>query len=158
MDGNKKDNRRFSKGVRGSGVYTCRLCGKKTRETGDHESEALLCRKCNEYTLNENSHNDCHSPENPGYHCIFCEQEHERKPSARKPHNDNAGYVTELKDKVEGGHIVIYDRNKGFEIDADYRWIVMHEPSSIHISVPSLRLARLVMKDASTLGYDAVLG
>ncbi len=68
-------------------------------------------------------------------------------PSIRKPHNGNLGYVCELKAKV-GGHIVIYDGTK-MEIDADYRWIVMHEPSSLHVSVPNLPLARALMKSAA---------
>jgi hypothetical protein len=62
-----------------------------------------------------------------------------------KPHRGNAGYVCEMKCKL-GGHIVIYDRESGFECDADSRWIVMHEPSSRHIEIKSLRDARLVMK------------
>jgi hypothetical protein len=71
----------------------------------------------------------------------------------RKPHANNAGYVAELRCKL-GGHVVIYDRQAGFECDADDRWIVMHEPSSNHVSVGSLAHARSVMKGvarASTL-------
>lgn len=64
---------------------------------------------------------------------------------SRKPHNDRAGYVCELKCRL-GGHIVIYDREQGFEVDADYRWIVMHEPSSLHIAVKSEADARTIMK------------
>jgi hypothetical protein len=73
--------------------------------------------------------------------------------SKRKPYNGNAGYVASLKCKAPcGGHIVIYDRNKGFDCDADGRWIVMHEPSRLHVSVPSLTLARKTMKDAAAGG------
>jgi hypothetical protein len=68
----------------------------------------------------------------------------------RKPHNVNAGYVCELVSKHPKlpGHIVIYDRDAEPSpgIDADERWIVMHEPSSHHVAVPSLAAARLVMK------------
>jgi hypothetical protein len=64
----------------------------------------------------------------------------------RKPHNDLAGYVCELKAKL-GGHIVILDRENGAsDIDADYRWIVMHMPSTQHIAVRSLAHARQIMK------------
>ncbi len=67
--------------------------------------------------------------------------------SKRKPHNGNAGYVCELKcRRQQGGYIVIYDRNKGFEIDADSRYIVMHEPSSRHVAVTSMPTARAIMK------------
>lgn len=62
-----------------------------------------------------------------------------------KPHRGNAGYVCEMKAKL-GGHIVIYDRESGFECDGDYRWIVMHEPSSLHVAIRSLADARHVMK------------
>ena len=66
-------------------------------------------------------------------------------PSVRKPFNDVVGYVCMLKCSV-GGHVVVYDTERGFEIDADYRWIVMHEPSSIHVSAPTLAHARELMK------------
>lgn len=66
--------------------------------------------------------------------------------SVRKPHNNVAGYVCELKAKL-GGHIVIYDRQRGGDwIDADQRWVVMHEPSSLHVEVRTLAHARDVMK------------
>lgn len=39
----------------GSGVYTCVCCGKHTRETGDGESDARLCAKCNYEGLMENT-------------------------------------------------------------------------------------------------------
>lgn len=72
-------------------------------------------------------------------------------PSKRKPHNSNAGYVCELKSKHPQllGHFVIYDRDAEPSpgIDADHRWIVMHEPSSAHVAVHSLRAARALMRD-----------
>ncbi len=68
--------------------------------------------------------------------------------AARKPHAGNAGYVCERKARL-GGHIVVYDRSAGFEIDADHRWIVMHEPSSNHIAIRTEREARQLMKDCA---------
>lgn len=59
----KRDNRRFQSrcGVRGSGVYTCGRCGKRTRETGDGESSNELCRACLRICYWENHHSDeCH--------------------------------------------------------------------------------------------------
>ena len=74
----------------------------------------------------------------------------------RKPHSANAGYVAELKCHAPcGGHIVIYDRDGGFDIDADYRWIVMHEPSSLHVSVKCLSMARFVMKECAAGNPEA---
>lgn len=72
--------------------------------------------------------------------------------STRKPHNGIAGYVCELKCKRAcGGHVVVYDRERGADwIDADERWVVMHEPSTLHVAVSSLRHAREIMKDAAT--------
>lgn len=81
--------------------------------------------------------------------------------SARKPHNQNAGYVCELKSQHPQlpGHFVIYDRNQpNVDIDADDRWILMHEPSSYHVSVSSLRVARELMKAMAAGGNDVDLG
>ena len=42
---------------------------------------------------------------------------------------------------------MIYDRKFGAgDIEADYRWVVMHEPSSLHVVVESLAHARSIMK------------
>lgn len=71
------------------------------------------------------------------------------KLSTRKPHSHLAGYVSERTCKAAcGGHIVIYDRNKGFDCDAATRWIVMHEPSSIHVAVSNRPQAYAVMNIA----------
>jgi hypothetical protein len=71
--------------------------------------------------------------------------------SKRKPHSSNAGYVSERKSKHPKlpGHFVIYDRDADPSpgIDADQRWIVMHEPSSHHVAVSSLLHARALMYD-----------
>ena len=39
---------RFQKSIRAgkSGVYTCDFCGKRTRETGEGESDLGICRFC----------------------------------------------------------------------------------------------------------------
>lgn len=73
-----------------------------------------------------------------------------RGESKRKPHNGLAGYVCELKSHHPKlpGHFVILDRDAEPSpgIDADHRWIVVHEPSTHHVAVPSLRTARAIMK------------
>ena len=43
-------NNRFRKG----GVYTCKDCGKATRETGHSESGVRLCLRCYEIAGDEN--------------------------------------------------------------------------------------------------------
>lgn len=43
----------------GSPVYTCRICSKQTRETGDGESDCDLCWKCFEICGLENTISDC---------------------------------------------------------------------------------------------------
>lgn len=65
--------------------------------------------------------------------------------STRKPHNNTQGYVCELKCKL-GGHIVIYDAKYATWIDAAERWVVFHEPSSLHVCVKTLATAREIMK------------
>lgn len=82
--------------------------------------------------------------------------------STRKPHNGNAGYVCELKSKHPKlpGHFVIYDRDADPSpgIDADHRWVVMHEPSGHVVAVKSLRDARALMKSMAAGGNEADLG
>jgi hypothetical protein len=76
--------------------------------------------------------------------------------SVRKPHSINAGYVSERKMKDGTGHVVIYDTQNGFDLDGEDRWIVMHEPSSIHVSVPSKAKAYEVMKDTAEHGIEII--
>lgn len=69
----KKDNSRFQ---RGSGVYVCRICSKRTRETGEGESSVELCFACYERAGWENTHSDeDHSAEEPGDGCPICAEE-----------------------------------------------------------------------------------
>lgn len=71
--------------------------------------------------------------------------------SKRKPYNDVLGYVASRKCHHScGGHIVIYDREKGADIDADARWVVMHEPSGNHVAFSTRRQASDVMKDLAS--------
>lgn len=65
--------------------------------------------------------------------------------STRKPHAGNAGFICERKARL-GGHIVVYDRKRGCQVDADERWIVMHEPNSRHLAIATETHARHVMK------------
>lgn len=51
-------NRRNSHFRKGSGIYTCESCGKRTRETGGSESFCGLCAACYDYAGWENSHSD----------------------------------------------------------------------------------------------------
>lgn len=46
---------RSSQFQRGSGCYTCLICGKRTRETGGGESGCNLCVRCMEVSGHENS-------------------------------------------------------------------------------------------------------
>jgi hypothetical protein len=78
--------------------------------------------------------------------------------SNRKPHSINTGYVAERKvQHAIGGHVVIYDRNKGFDCDADERWIVMHEPTGTHLAVRNRVMAYDLMKSA-TVDPEYVFG
>jgi hypothetical protein len=51
-------DKRNSKFKAGSGVYSCDICGKQTRETGHGESSCGLCVYCYEVGGAENSHTD----------------------------------------------------------------------------------------------------
>lgn len=67
--------------------------------------------------------------------------------TTRKPHNDILGYVCELRNRRTGiGHVVIYDRNKGFDCDADYRYVISCEGHNTMTSAPSMPRAREIMK------------
>lgn len=67
--------------------------------------------------------------------------------SIRKPHNDILGYVCELRNRRTGvNYVVIYDRNKGFDCDADYRYIISCEEHGVMTSAPSMPRAREIMK------------
>lgn len=60
----------------GSCVYTCRSCGKRTRETGGDESGVELCLACYEDASMENDHNDTggdHDGKNRKGVCYLCD-------------------------------------------------------------------------------------
>lgn len=69
--------------------------------------------------------------------------------TTRKPYCHVAGYRTMRVCKA-GGHVVIYDRKQGADIDADYRYVVMHEPSTIHVAVSSMPKAMELMKQVAS--------
>lgn len=49
----------YSRFQKGSGVYVCGLCGKKTRATGRKDNELVeLCKKCYEQMQKENAEAD----------------------------------------------------------------------------------------------------
>lgn len=79
--------------------------------------------------------------------------------SARKPHNEDAGYVCELRSKHPKlpGHFVIYDARVA-GIDADHRWVVMHQPSTHLVSIKTLAEAREVMREMAKGGNIVDLG
>lgn len=58
-----------------------------------------------------------------------------------------------------GGRLVILDRARGADwIDADYRWVVMHLPSTLHVAVGTRAHARAIMEgvaEAPTLDEAA---
>ena len=67
----RRDYRRFQQG---SGVFNCRICNKRTRDTGEN-GDVLLCPDCFEESTLENDHNDCHTEQDPGQDCKFCQEE-----------------------------------------------------------------------------------
>lgn len=78
--------------------------------------------------------------------------------SKRKPYNNDAGYVCSLK-CPDGGHVVIYDREKGGDwIDGDERWVVSKYNSEGSnqglLEFSSQQRARELMKDTAKHGCD----
>lgn len=71
MKSNSKSNSRFRKG---SGVYVCLGCGKRTRETGSSESNVELCIDCYDDAGMENEHDDGHHDDNPHSDCRWCRE------------------------------------------------------------------------------------
>jgi hypothetical protein len=58
-------NNRNARFGRGSGVYTCRTCGRKTRQTGGDNHSVGLCEECYEIAGLENSLADNRPPWTP---------------------------------------------------------------------------------------------
>ncbi len=63
---------KFMGGLTGA-VYTCRICGKKTRETGEDESLVSLCVSCHAMAGQENAHSDC-GHDGDFEHCPDCRE------------------------------------------------------------------------------------
>jgi hypothetical protein len=72
----RKDNRRFGRRGFGSpgGVYACKSCGKKTRETGQEESSIGLCAACQQDAYWTNHHSDCCDGSVPKESCPNCKE------------------------------------------------------------------------------------
>jgi hypothetical protein len=66
---------KFQGGLKGA-VYTCSVCGKKTRETGDGESSCNLCKKCYYEGGLENEHSDNGGVHQFGYGANMTEGKH----------------------------------------------------------------------------------
>lgn len=58
---------------RTGGTYICRICGKRTRETGDGESYTQLCSSCYNMAGQENAHSDENHAGN-FKHCDICKK------------------------------------------------------------------------------------
>ena len=69
----------FEKGAGGggvqAGVYTCKDCKKRTRETGSCESNVGLCLACYDAAGLENEHTDGHHEDRAHPDCLDCETE-----------------------------------------------------------------------------------
>ena len=63
---------RFQKGT---GCYTCAVCGKQTRDTGAGEAGCGLCAGCYEMAGWENAHSDRDHQTNPDPACPICKEE-----------------------------------------------------------------------------------
>lgn len=87
MTRSKNSNFGTNSGGTIGGVYTCRVCKKKTRETGECESNVELCAACYDYagwvnTHSDNGHDDTRAGDPDCPICI--EKAAERKAAERK--------------------------------------------------------------------------
>lgn len=74
----KLEDKKFDKFTRqDGGLYVCRICGKKTRETGNDESGVQLCANCYDRCTLENDHND-YGHAQKEENCPVCEKEAEQ--------------------------------------------------------------------------------
>jgi len=92
-------NNRFRKG---SAVYSCRICQKRTRETGGSESFVGLCADCYELAGWENTHDDDDHENNPEEDCPLCEttpKKTEKKMATKKSTKKTARKTTSKKAK-----------------------------------------------------------
>jgi hypothetical protein len=76
----KRDDSKFK---RGSGAYTCKVCGKKTRATGDGEEFVELCRRCHDEAGLENEHQDGLHDDKPKQGCPMCGTPKKPKPKGK---------------------------------------------------------------------------
>lgn len=80
----------------------------------------------------------------------------------RNPHRRDAGFVAgrESQHPALPGHFVVYDREADPppDIDADDRWVVMHNPSSAMLSCRTKGLALDVMVAMSEGSNDYDFG
>jgi len=101
--GHKKGGKKMgNKGNRfevGSGVYTCEVCGKRTRSTGRGDNENVgLCAKCYDEAGEENEHSD-RGHEEYRETCPTCREEREKAETAKKPEPEFKG--PQYREKVE---------------------------------------------------------
>lgn len=62
------------------------------------------------------------------------------------PHGDVVGFVDEVINPLTGiGFVAIYDREKGFDADADYRYVIVCEQHNTMTSASSKKLAKEIM-------------
>lgn len=79
--------------------------------------------------------------------CPQCNGWHTVRKEDVKPHANNIGYVCELKNRRTGiGHVVIYDRQKGFDADTEFRYVIVCETHNTLTSASSMPKARAIMK------------
>jgi DNA-directed RNA polymerase subunit RPC12/RpoP len=65
--------KRFQHFQRGSGVYVCGNCGKRTRDT-EGEGDVGMCFKCYERGGWENTHSDNDHEHDPDPNCPVCQE------------------------------------------------------------------------------------
>lgn len=82
----ERERPKHDKFKRGSAVYTCKECGKRTRGTGEGEEQVGMCRACFDYASWENTHNDDdHETSGPVAGCLVCDAKQPKAEPKAKP-------------------------------------------------------------------------
>ena len=68
--------------------------------------------------------------------------------TAESLYGGNSGFREGMPNRIGGGHIVIYHARSQGHNEPGY--LVMHEPSSLHVVVRSLSQAKAIMKGVAT--------
>lgn len=140
---------------RGTGVFTCRVCGHRTRQTGRGDNEYVgLCAPCYDYAGWENTHSDNDHASTPDPNCPVCQGitdlDYARQARGEKADKPNGRFVIEEPVSIGtsqiGGSMEIRVGNNGRDVTLALIGTAAfgeRHVSTIHLNKP---LAKIVAK------------